>query len=183
MAKMPPEHFSQPIGVTDAADFEKLFQGWVDRGAEGAETEEGGVVCAWAANSFDELLEYMGFEGDVKENVKSSIAKYNEYCAQGEDEDFGRDPKLLLDVSEPPFFGMYSVEEKPMLGTVALNGLVIDDDQRVLDKNYNPIEGLYATGNNSGGRFAVQYSTAISGLTLGFAMTLGRELGKALAEK
>ncbi len=74
---------------------------------------------------------------------------------------------------------MYSVEEKPMLGTVALNGLVIDDDQRVLDKNYNPIFGLYASGNNSGGRFAVQYSTAISGLTLGMAMTLGRVLGKA----
>ena len=183
MAKMPPEHFSQPIGVTDAADFEKLFQGWVDRGAQGAETEDGGTVCAWAANSLDELLEYMGLEGDMRENVKASISKYNEYCAQGEDEDFGRDPKMLLDVSEPPFFGMYSVEEKPMLGTVALNGLVIDDDQRVLDKKYNPIEGLYATGNNSGGRFAVQYSTAISGLTLGFAMTLGRELGKALAAK
>ncbi len=183
LAKMPPEHFSQPIGVTDAADFEKLFQTWVDRGAEGAETEDGGAVCAWAANSFDELLEYMGFDEEMKVEIKASIDKYNSFCAQGEDEEFGRDPKMLLDVSEPPFFGMYSVEEKPMLGTVALNGLVIDDNQRVLDKSYNPIEGLYATGNNSGGRFAVQYSTAISGLTLGFAMTLGRQLGKALAEK
>ena len=53
----------------------------------------------------------------------------------------------------------------------------------MLDKNYNPILGLYASGYNSGGRFAVQYSTAISGLTLGMAMTLGRVLGKALAAK
>ena len=125
----------------------------------------------------------MGFDDAMKKSVTESIDQYNAYCAQGEDEDFGRDPKLLLDVSEPPFFGMYSVEEKPMLGTVALNGLVIDDAQRVLDKNYNPILGLYASGNNSGGRFAVQYSTAISGLTLGMAMTLGRVLGKALAAK
>ena len=173
MSKMPPEHFSQPIGIADATDYDKLFQSWVDRGAEGAETEDGGTVCAWGANSLDELLGYMGFDNAMKKSVTESIDQYNAYCAQGEDEDFGRDPKLLLDVSEPPFFGMYSVEEKPMLGTVALNGLVIDDDQRVLDKNYNPILGLYASGNNSGGRFAVQYSTAISGLTLGMAMTLG----------
>lgn len=183
MSKMPPEHFSQPIGIADATDYDKLFQSWVDRGAEGAETEDGGTVCAWGANSLDELLGYMGFDDAMKKSVTESIDQYNAYCAQGEDEDFGRDPKLLLDVSEPPFFGMYSVEEKPMLGTVALNGLVIDDDQRVLDKNYNPILGLYASGNNSGGRFAVQYSTAISGLTLGMAMTLGRVLGKALAKK
>lgn len=51
----------------------------------------------------------------------------------------------------------------------------------MLDKRYNPIVGLYATGNNSDGRFAVQYSTQMQGLTLGFAMTHGRELGKALA--
>ena len=76
-----------------------------------------------------------------------------------------------------------SVEEKPMVGTCALNGLVIDENQAVLDKNYDPIPGLYATGNNSGGRFAVQYSTPMPGLTLGLAMTLGRVLGKELAAK
>lgn len=46
-----------------------------------------------------------------------------------------------------------------MVGTVTLNGLVIADKQRVLDKRCNPIVGLYAAGNNSDGRFAVQYST------------------------
>ena len=85
-------------------------------------------MCAWGANSLDELLGYMGFDDAMKKSVTELIDQYNAYCAQGEDEDFGRDPKLLLDVSEPPFFGMYSVEEKPMLGTVALNGLVIDDN-------------------------------------------------------
>ena len=69
-----------------------------------------------------------------------------------------------------------------MTGTCALNGVNIDEDQHVLDVNYNPIVGLYATGNNSGGRFAIEYSTPMSGLTIGLAMTLGRELGKELAE-
>ena len=86
-------------------------------------------------------------------------------------------------MNKPPYYAIMSVDEKPMVGTVTLNGLVIDDKQRVLDKRYNPIVGLYATGNNSGGRFAVQYSTPMPGLTLGMAMTLGRVLGKELAAK
>lgn len=183
MSNMAPEHFSQPVGVPDSVDYDAIFQSWVDAGADGAPTEEGGTTCAWAANTLDELFEYMGLDDEMRENVAAELERYNEFCANGEDEDFGRDAKLLYSVSEPPFFGMYSVEEKPMTGTVALNGLVIDDDQRVLDKNYNPIEGLYASGNNSGGRFAVQYSTPMSGLTLGFAMTLGRQLGIALANQ
>ena len=142
----------------------------------------GETVCAWAANTLEELFQYMGLTETQQAAFKAEIEKYNTYCANGDDEDFGRDPKMLLSVTKPPFYGMYSAEEKPMVGTVTLNGLVIDEDQKVLDANYNPIVGLYATGNNSGGRFAVQYSTPMPGLTLGMAMTLGRVLGKELAE-
>ena len=88
---------------------------------------------------------------------------------------------MLLPIEQGPFYAVMSVNERPMVGTVTLSGLVIDNGQRVLDKNFNPIEGLYATGNCSGGRFAIEYSTPMQGLTLGFAMTHGRELGKALA--
>ena len=84
-------------------------------------------------------------------------------------------------MEQGPFYAIMSVDEKVMVGTVTLNGLVIDEDQRVLDKDYNPIPGLYATGNNSGGRFALEYSTQMQGLTLGVAMTLGRVLGQELA--
>lgn len=54
-------------------------------------------------------------------------------------------------------------------------------NQRVADKNFNPIEGLYASGNNSGGRFGTHYSTPIQGVSLGMALTLGRVLGKELS--
>ena len=181
MANQAPEHFSQPGSTPDTVDFEALFNSWVEAGPEGAAVDEGGTTCCWAANSLEELYEYMGLDDEMKANVQASIDRYNGFCEQGEDEDFARDPKLLISITEPPFFGMYSVFEKPQCGLVALNGLVIDENQRVLDSYYNPIVGLYASGNNSGGRFAVQYSTPMSGLTLGMAMTLGRELGKELA--
>ena len=183
LSRMAPEHMSSPTAVSGGCDYQATFQSWVDRGPLGAEVEDGGTPCAWAANSLDELFQYMGFTDEQAANFKAGIDRYNEMCANGEDEDFGRDPKTLLDITEPPFYGMFSVEEKPMTGIVTLSGLVIGDHQEVLDKNYNPIDGLYATGNNSGGRFAVEYSTPMQGMTIGMAMTLGRVLGQQLAAK
>ena len=182
ISKMAPEHFGMPIGDGDYFDFDSTFASWVERGAEGGEVD-GGTVCAWGAQSLDELFKYMGLSDEMKAATQATIDTYNGYCEAGEDEDFGRDPKTLLAIDQPPFYAIMSVEEKPMVGTCALNGLVIDENQAVLDKNYDPIPGLYATGNNSGGRFAVQYSTPMPGLTLGMAMTLGRVLGKELAAK
>lgn len=98
---------------------------------------------------------------------RKKLEKYNKFCEQGEDEDFGRDPKMLLPINQDPFYGFYCAEERPYVGTCALNGVNIDENQSVLDANYNPIVGLYATGNNSGGRFAIEYSTPMQGLTLG----------------
>ena len=180
---MAPEHFGMPIGDGDYFDFDGTFAGWLERGPEGGEMDENGEVCAWGAQSLEELFDYMGLSDEQKAAFTAEIEKYNGYCEAGDDEDFGRAPKTLFPVSTPPFFAIKSVEEKPMVGTCTLNGLVIDENQAVLDKDYDPIEGLYATGNNSGGRFAVQYTTPMPGLTLGMAMTLGRVLGKELAAK
>ena len=180
ISRMPPEHFSLP--VLEDYDFESLFASWVEHGAEGGEAPEGGAVCCWGAESLEDLLSYLPMTDEAKVELAAEIERYNGYCEAGEDDDFGRDPKTLVPVNKPPYYAIMSVDEKPMVGTVTLNGLVIDDRQRVLDKRYNPIVGLYATGNNSDGRFAIQYSTQMQGLTLGFAMTHGRELGKALAQ-
>lgn len=181
MSREAPEHFAQPMGKPGNFNLEETFDAWLERGAQGAETNEGDTVSAWAAQTLDELLLYMPLEDDVRGNIKAEIERYNEFCANGKDEDFGRDPKMLLPVDQGPFFGFYCVEERPMTGTCTLNGVNIDENQAVLDENYNPIENLYATGNNSGGRFAIEYSAPMSGLTIGFAMTLGRILGKRLA--
>lgn len=64
---------------------------------------------------------------------------------------------------------------------MTLDGLWTDDHQQVLDEELRPIDGLYATGNCCGRRFGVQYSTPVSGVSIGIAWTLGRELGKYLS--
>ena len=185
LSRSAPEHFC--AGRDDSLD--ETLAHWVERGAEGEETAGGagettwstGTPCHFAANTWEELFEYMGLSDEEAAAAKASIDRYNEMAAAGKDTDFGRDPRVLLPIDEPPFFGMIQVQEKPALGTVSLNGLVIDANQRVLDKNFNPIEGLYASGNNSGGRFGTHYSTPIQGVSLGMALTLGRVLGKELS--
>lgn len=182
MDRMPPDHFGLPVGAEGDIDLKETFASWVERGPLGAEQPEGSTVCAWGANTFEELLDYMGFDEEHKKTITAEIERYNGFCEKGEDEDYARDPKMLLPVNQGPFYGYYFVDEKPMTGTVTLNGVNIDEYQRVLDVNFNPIVNLYASGNNSGGRFAIQYSTPMQGLTLGMAMTLGRVLGKELAK-
>ena len=150
-------------------------------GAPGGQAQKG-PVNAWGAKTLDELFIYMGFDDKMKAAVKAEIDRYNKFCEQGEDDDFGKDPKLLLPINQGPFFGVFCMPEHPMTGTVTLSGLMVNEDQAVIDKNYNPILNLYAVGNSSGGKFSNHYSTPMQGLTLGLAMTLGRVLGKQLAE-
>jgi hypothetical protein len=142
---------------------------------------KGQPVAGWGAKTLEQLFEYMGFDEKMKATVKAEIDRYNKFCENGEDEDFGKDPKLLLPINQGPFFGVFCLPEHPMTGTVTLSGLMVNEDQAVIDKNYNPIVNLYAVGNSSGGIFSSYYVTPIQGLTLGIAMTLGRVLGKELA--
>ncbi len=186
LSRSAPEHFA---ATEDDDSMDSAMQALVDAGAEGMTTVGGGMPggddegtrIAWAAQTLDELFEYAGLDEEQAAKAKASIERYNKMAEQGKDEDFGRDAKMLLPIDEPPFYLCVQVQEKPCKGLVTLNGLTIDHKQRVLDKNYNPIEGLYASGNNSGGRFGIYYSTSMQGLTIGMAMTLGRVLGKQLA--
>ena len=45
-----------------------------------------------------------------------------------------------------------------------------------------PIPGLYATGNCSGGRFPLQYTAPMNGISVGFATVFGALLGEHLAK-
>lgn len=187
MSRSAPEHFC--ASRSDDALTQTLAH-WLERGELGEETEgqsgettwSTGTPCHFAANTLEELFSYMGLDEEEAAKAKAQIDRYNELAAAGKDEDFGRDPRILLPIDEPPFYGIIQVQEKPALGTVTLNGLVIDHKQRVLDKGYNPILGLYASGNNGGGRWGNHYSTPIQGVSLGMALTLGRVLGKQLCE-
>ncbi len=112
------------------------------------------------------------------DNFKAAVARYNEMCKNKADTDFGKRPELLNPVEKPPFtalkFGGALL--------VVTGGLNVDAKLRVLDKDSNPIPGLYAVGNVAGGLYGVDYPTIIPGNSHGRALTWGYLAGKNVLE-
>ncbi|WP_305297473.1 FAD-binding protein [Parvibacter caecicola] len=152
-------------------------------GGEGGEPKGGpmGSVDYIADDTLEGLAGQLGLTGDAATAFVEQIARWNEYCESGVDLEFGRDPKVLFPVKEPPF---YACTFDPELGEtmVTMGGIITNGEQNALDANYEPIPGLYVSGNDCGRRFGTEYVTPIPGVSIAFAMVLGRECGKSVAE-
>ena len=137
------------------------------------------TVEFFADDTLEGLAAQMGLEGAAAEAFVQQIADWNQYCADGADQQFGRDAAVLFPVDTPPY---YACKFEPVLGEtmVTLGGIITDGEQNALDKDFNPIPGLYVTGNDCGRRFGQEYVTPIPGLSLGFCITLGRECGRSV---
>ena len=155
-------------------------------GADGYNTtgDEDGKIF-YCADTIEELLEYLGYEGDAIENAKAAIEKYNAAIEAGVDNEFGSDTTTLCAIKDAPFYG-YKTSCRAGGGILALctlSGLLVNADQQVQGQGFKVIKGLYATGNNSGGRFPMGYNGILNGVSIGMALTLGMTLGEKLAAK
>jgi succinate dehydrogenase/fumarate reductase flavoprotein subunit len=138
-------------------------------------------VSIYGANTIEELMAKMGCTDEqVIANAKASVERYNELCAAGADADFARNPELMFPLAEEgPFYGQVKTAGVATCMTT-LGGLITNAEQQVLDRNFKPISGLFASGNTCGRRFGRDYFTPISGMSLGFGWVLGRECGKSV---
>ena len=143
-------------------------------GAEGAN----GVFCA---DDLETLAGYLGLEGTAAENFVESVERYSQYAEAGKDEDYAKPADMMWPINEGPFYGEKWTRDANLV-LVTLAGLNVDGDQAVLDQHFEPIPGLFATGNCSGGRFPLQYTAPINGISIGFATVLGAILGEHLAD-
>ena len=134
----------------------------------------------FAANDFETLGAYLGYNDEALDAFVASIERYNELCEAGVDDDFGKDASLLFPISTPPFYGYAGTKE---LGTMLVNGsgMLIDENGQVLGEDFNPIQGLFAAGNTAGSRFGTQYSTPVAGSSVAFAIVQGRFTGEYVA--
>lgn len=141
-----------------------------------------GRQTAYYGRTARQLAVNAGLPDQVGKRLAESIEKYNRQCARGQDADFGRDPKILDPLTDMLFLQKLELNGfGPML--VTGGGLLTNEYQHVLGEDFAPIKGLYATGNCCGRRYGSQYSTPISGVSIGMAITLGREAGRAAALK
>ena len=134
-----------------------------------------------ADDTLEGLAGQMGLTGDSIKNFVQTMQDYNAYCEAGADQAFGRDKAVLFPVKEPPY---YACTFDPVLGEtmVTCGGIITDGEQNALDNNFEPIDGLYVSGNDCGRRFGYEYITPIPGVSLGLAITLGRVCGKSVGK-
>lgn len=135
---------------------------------------KGGKI-GWMADTIEELARKINVP---KENLKATVERYNEIARAKNDVDFGKRAELLTTIEKPPF---YALKFGPALLTV-VGGLNVDVKLRVLDAKQNPIPGLYAVGNTSGGLYGVDYPTVIPGNSHGRALTWGYVAGSTVME-
>jgi 3-oxosteroid 1-dehydrogenase len=121
-----------------------------------------------------------------------TVARYNQMCAKGIDEEFHRGEDAF-----DRYYGDPTVKPNPTMGPVAKapfyavamypgdigtnGGLLTDADARVLREDGSPIDGLYATGNCTASVMGRSYPGA--GATIAPSMVFGYVAAKNAAAK
>jgi fumarate reductase flavoprotein subunit len=119
------------------------------------------------ARSWDAIAGWIGCDPKV---LKATIEEYNAACDRGYDPIFAKDRALLVPLRTPPYYAIRSNSD--FLDTIG--GIKINERMEVLDKQDNPIPGLYAGGVTTGGWQADTYCDILSGAASGFALNSGR---------
>ena len=98
----------------------------------------------FSANTLEELAGQIGVPADA---LTAAVETWNASVAAGSDEAFGRSSAMDAPISEGPF---WAVRVTPNVHTTA-GGIRINEAAQVLDKSEQPIPGLYAAGEVTGG--------------------------------
>lgn len=135
--------------------------------AEGIKSaEDEGILVK--ADTIEGLAKAMG--ADVATFVET-VNTWNGYFEAEEPKDlmYGRNLATAFPVAEGPFYAVKQTSKLLCTGS----GLIIDEYSRVLDKNEEVIEGLYAAGNTSGGIFVDVYPRHLPATSIGRCATTG----------
>lgn len=118
----------------------------------------------------DSLEELAGMIGCPADNLIASVEKYNSYVDAGVDADFGKNV-FGTKIETAPF---YAVIEKPSVHHT-MGGVAINTNAEVLDENDQPIPGLYAAGEVTGG---VHAGNRLGGNAIADCFVFGRIAGR-----
>ena len=128
------------------------------------------------ADTIEELCEKTGLDA---EKLKAVIARYNELCEKGEDEDFHKKPEFMIPIDENGPF--YFARNYALFMTV-MGGLRCNEFMQVEDENDEVIPGLFNVGAMIGDMYANTYNFAVPGNSYGInCLTFGYLLGRDLA--
>ena len=131
---------------------------------------------AHSAGSVKELAAKTGIDPVA---LQKTIETYNTYCDKGHDETFAKNPRFLRPVRKPPFYAIRCTG----FGYGTIGGIKINERAEAVDKDSEPIPGLYAAGDCANGTHTYNYPLVyvLWGSTLSFAINSGRIAGESAA--
>ena len=138
----------------------------------------------YEADTIEDLLTQIGYEGEALETALASIERYNELCHAGYDEDFGKPASRMFALENPPF---YACKWGTTSMLVCVGGLESDENCHTFTEGdpASPkravIPGLYVCGNVQGNRYAVEYPICLRGISHSLCVYYGYVAGKNCA--
>ncbi len=125
-------------------------------------------------NTIEEAAKLAGVNA---ENLKATVARYNEFVKAKKDADFDRPVQYMkAEISaQGPY---YIVEQKPRFATT-MGGVMTDDNLNIIKTDGKVIPGLYAAGELVGG---VMGDDSPAGANVGWALTSGRVAADAITK-
>ncbi|MFL6797748.1 MAG: FAD-dependent oxidoreductase [Xanthobacteraceae bacterium] len=161
--------------ICDSAFIRKYGLGNIHPGGQNLKPfEQSGYLIS--GRTLEELAQKIGVDAQA---LRETVARYNKFAETGVDLDFGKGETELNRfngdlghipnpcvgmLSQPPFHALAVWPADIAVST----GLATDADARVLDQNGEPIQGLYACGNDMASIMAGTYPGP--GTTLGPGM-------------
>ena len=129
----------------------------------------------YQSDSLADLAGRFNLDADA---LKAAVDRYNELCGEGADSDFGKAAGLMVPIETPPFY----LAKLSYNYFFSVGGITTDGRHRVLDGRRNPIEGLYAIGNDGNMLYRNVYTVNMPGVAFGHQVNSGREAANAVLE-
>lgn len=142
------------------------------------------VVLNWTTDRLDEeiksrrilmaeTLEELALQAGIQPAaLATTVAKYNADCARGDDTAYFKDGSVMRPIATPPY---YAREIRTAIVCLTSTGLRVDPDARVLNEAEQPIAGLFAAGETTGGVLGERYIGG--GNSIANAIVFGRIAG------
>lgn len=126
-------------------------------------------AMGFTADTIEEVSAQAGLDATV---VAATLARYNELCDKGVDEDFNKPVEYMERVDAP-----YYLLRMPMVCTDGYNGARINLDAQVIDMDGQVIPGFYAAGS-----CAVGQMSSVRYYGCGTSLLIGGVYGRAAAQ-
>ena len=135
-----------------------------------AQMHSGKVI---SAPTLDELAIRCGIRPG---SLGATVSRYNTDCERGQDSQFFKAGEDMRPIITPPF---HAVEVLPAIICLTSAGLRIDDTTRAINTLGEPIHGLFAAGETTGGVLGERYIGG--GNSIANAIVFGRTAGRSAA--